>query len=176
MDRFGRMPIASDTGDCLFTALDMENTELVGPGYYATMGFGVPAGMGLQAATGRRPLILVGDGAFQMTGWELGNCRRYGWDPVVLLFNNRGCGMLSTFQPESEFNNLDDWRFAEIAAGIGGVGTRVTTRWQLQEALTKAMKSPGQFQLIEIMIPRGAISDTLSRFVSGLKLARANLS
>ena len=66
----GRMPIASDMGDCLFTAMDMVYTELVAPAYYATMGPGVPMGLGLQAASGRRPLILVGDGAFQMTGWS----------------------------------------------------------------------------------------------------------
>ena len=66
------------------------------------MGFGVPAGLGVQAATGERPLILVGDGAFQMTGWELGNCRRYGWDPIVLVFNNASWEMLRTFQPESQ--------------------------------------------------------------------------
>ncbi len=88
MATHGKMPIASDMGDCLFTAMEIEHTALVAPGYYATMGFGVPAGLGLQAATGQRPLILVGDGAFQMTGWELGNCKRYGWDPIVLLFNN----------------------------------------------------------------------------------------
>ena len=46
MAEHGRMPIAADMGDCLFTALDMENTELVAPGYYATMGYGVPAGLG----------------------------------------------------------------------------------------------------------------------------------
>jgi indolepyruvate decarboxylase len=39
-------------GDCLFTAMEIEHTALVAPGYYATMGFGVPAGLGLQAATG----------------------------------------------------------------------------------------------------------------------------
>lgn len=76
MASHGRMPMASDVGDCLFTAMDIANTALVAPGYYATMGFGVPAGLGVQAATGERPLILVGDGAFQMTGWELGNARR----------------------------------------------------------------------------------------------------
>ena len=75
MAAHGKMPIASDMGDCLFTAMEIEHTALVAPGYYATMGFGVPAGLGLQAATGQRPLILVGDGAFQMTGWELGNCQ-----------------------------------------------------------------------------------------------------
>ena len=92
------------------------------------MGFGVPAGIGVAAATGRRPLILVGDGAFQMTGWELGNCRRYGLDPIVVLFNNASWEMLRVFQPESQFNDLDDWNFAAIAASIGGHGVRVTTR------------------------------------------------
>src|SRR6476646_6822373 len=75
-DRHGPMPMTADMGDCLFTAMEIENTALAAPGYYAGMGFGVPAGIGVAAATGRRPLILVGDAAFQMTGWELGNCRR----------------------------------------------------------------------------------------------------
>ena len=116
MDAHGKMPIATDIGDCMFLAMDVEHTALVAPGYYATMGFGVPAGLGLQAATGQRPLIIVGDGAFQMTGWELGNCLRYGWDPIVLLINNASWEMLRAFQPESAFNNLDEWRFAEAAA------------------------------------------------------------
>jgi indolepyruvate decarboxylase len=98
MAEHGKMPIASDMGDCLFTAMEIAHTALVAPGYYATMSFGVPAGLGLQAATGERALVLVGDGAFQMTGWELGNCKRYGWDPVVLVFNNASWEMLRTFQ------------------------------------------------------------------------------
>ncbi|HKZ97020.1 MAG TPA: indolepyruvate/phenylpyruvate decarboxylase, partial [Hyphomicrobiaceae bacterium] len=110
----GPMPIASDVGDCLFTAMDIVYTELVAPAYYATMGPGVPMGFGLQAASGRRPLVLVGDGAFQMTGWELGNARRLGMNPIVLLFNNTAWGMLKVFQPETRYNDLTDWRFAEL--------------------------------------------------------------
>ena len=53
---------------------------------------------------GRRALILVGDGAFQMTGWELGNGSGYGWDQIVVVFNNAAWGMLQSFQPESAFN------------------------------------------------------------------------
>jgi indolepyruvate decarboxylase len=173
MAEHGKLPIASDMGDCLFTAMDIEHTALVAPGYYATMGFGVPAGLGLQAATGQRPLILVGDGAFQMTGWELGNCRRYGWDPIVLLFNNASWEMLRTFQPESGFNNLDDWGFASMAAGMGGEGVRVNTRRELKAALDKAIATRGKFQLIEIMIPRGVLSQTLQRFVAGVKRLNA---
>ena len=100
-DRHGAMPMTADIGDCLFTAMEIDNTALAAPGYYAGMGFGVPAGIGVAAATGRRPLVLVGDGAFQMTGWELGNCRRYGLDPIVVLFNNKSWEMLRAFQPES---------------------------------------------------------------------------
>ena len=173
MAAHGRMPMASDVGDCLFTAMDIQHAALVAPGYYATMGFGVPAGLGLQAETGRRPLILVGDGAFQMTGWELGNCRRYGWDPIVLVFNNASWEMLRTFQPESKFNNLDDWGFAQMAAGMGGDGVRVHTRSQLKAALDQAMATRGRFQLIEIMIPRGILSQTLERFVAGVKRLNA---
>jgi indolepyruvate decarboxylase len=172
MDQVGRFPIAADVGDCLFTALDMENTALTAPGYYATMGFGVPAGLGYQAATGERPLVLVGDGAFQMTGWELGNCRRYGWDPIVLLFNNSSWEMLRTFQPESRFNDLTDWRFAELAGSLGGDGVRVETRAQLKNALGKAAVTRGCFQLIEMVIPQGALSATLSRFVAEIQRRR----
>jgi indolepyruvate decarboxylase len=173
MAAHGKLPIASDMGDCLFTAMDIEHTALVAPGYYATMGFGVPAGLGLQAATGQRPLILVGDGAFQMTGWELGNCRRYGWDPIVLLFNNASWEMLRTFQPESGFNDLDDWGFAHMAAGMGGDGVRVRTRAELKAALDTAIATRGRFQLIEVMIPRGVLSAALSRFVNAVKRLNA---
>jgi indolepyruvate decarboxylase len=174
-DRHGKMPMTSDIGDCLFTAMEIDNTALAAPGYYAGMGFGVPAGFGV-AATGLRPLVLVGDGAFQMTGWELGNCRRYGLDPIVVLFNNRSWEMLRVFQPESRFNDLDDWHFADVANAIGGVGERVATRRELAEALDRAVKRRGQFSPIEVMLPRGKTSDTLARFVAGFKSARERMT
>jgi indolepyruvate decarboxylase len=167
--RNGRMPVATDTGDCLFTALEIENTELVAPGYYATMGFGVPAGLGVQAALGQRPVILVGDGAFQMTGWELGNCRRYGWDPIVIVMNNLGWEMLRVFQPEARFNTLGDWRFVEVAAPLGGDGVRVSTRRDLAAAFARAAGCRGRFQLIEAMVPEGSVSPTLEGFVAALQ-------
>jgi indolepyruvate decarboxylase len=173
----GAMPIAADMGDCLFTAMEIEHTELVAPGYYAGMGYGVPAGLGGYAALApRRPLILVGDGAFQMTGFELGNCQRYGWDPIVVVFNNRSWEMLRVFQPESRFNDLDDWHFAGLADQLGGEGRRVTTRKELTQALAHAHATTGRFQLIEVMLARGGISDTLSRFVAGFKAAREKSS
>lgn len=173
MDAHGRKPIAVDVGDCLFTALDIDHTALVAPGYYASMGFGVPAGIGLQAATGERPLILVGDGAFEMTGWELGNCGRYGFDPIVIVFNNRSWEMLRTFEPDAAFNDLPEWNFAAAAGALGGDGVRVHTRRELAAALARAEATRGRFQLIEAMLPRGALSATLERFVAGVRRLNA---
>ena len=169
MGEHGPQPLASDVGDCLFTAMDMDPTALIAPGYYATMGYGVPAGLGLQAATGRRPLVLVGDGAFQMTGWELGNAQRYGWDPIVLLFNNAGWEMLRAFEPAARFNDLSPWDFAAMAAGMGGDGHLVRTRAELKSALQRAQATRGRFQLLDIRLARGARSPTLERFVNAVK-------
>ena len=169
MREHGPQPLASDVGDCLFTAMDMDPTALIAPGYYATMGYGVPAGLGLQAATGRRPLVLVGDGAFQMTGWELGNAQRYGWDPIVLVFNNAGWEMLRAFEPAARFNDLSTWDFAAMAAGMGGDGHLVRTRGELKSALQRAQAKRGRFQLLDIRLARGARSPTLERFVNAVK-------
>ncbi len=172
MAEVGTIHMASDVGDCLFTAMDMRHTPMSAPGYYAGMGYGVPAGMGMQLAGAGRTMILVGDGAFQMTGWELGNCRRLGIDPLVLVFNNESWEMLRAFQPESRFNDLDDWRFAELADILGGQGQRVRTRAELKSALEHAWSTRGRFQLIEIMLRRGVMSRTLTRFASGFKTKR----
>ena len=160
------VPLAVDIGDCMFTAMSVRHTPMVAPGYYASMGFGVPAGIGVQVTSGQRPIILVGDGAFLMTGWELGNCARLGLDPVVIVFNNASWEMLRTFQPGMSYHDLGEWRYAELAKAMGGDGYRANTRRELAEALNTAMTTRGRFQLVEAMLPQGCLSDTLSRFVA----------
>jgi len=167
--RHGPMPLASDMGDCLFTAMDIEHTTLVAPGYYATMGYGVPAGLGVQVATAQRPIVLVGDGAFQMTGWELGNAARFGCDPIVLVLNNASWEMLRTFEPSAHFNDLGRWDFASMATGMGGDGHAVRSTAELHAALAKAHATRGRFQLLDIHLGPGVLSPTLQRFVQAVK-------
>jgi indolepyruvate decarboxylase len=166
------MLLASDIGDCLFTALEMDNRPMVAPGYYASMGFGVPAGLGIQITTGQRALIMVGDGAFQMTGWELGHCKRYGLDPIVVVLNNQSWEMIRVFQPNSLCSDLGDWPYAALAENLGGRGIRVDSRQALADALSSAQDRDGRFVLIEAMIPKGSVSPTLARFAERLKARR----
>ena len=57
------------------------------------MGFAVPAALGVMVARpDLRPIVLVGDGAFQMTGMELSSVVRYGFQPIVIVLDNRGYG------------------------------------------------------------------------------------
>ncbi|HEX4351110.1 MAG TPA: thiamine pyrophosphate-binding protein, partial [Verrucomicrobiae bacterium] len=88
--------VVCDVGESLFGAADLyihRGTEFLGPAYYASMGFAVPASIGVQMANPHaRPLVLVGDGAFQMTGMEISTALRYGLNPIVVVLNNRGYG------------------------------------------------------------------------------------
>jgi indolepyruvate decarboxylase len=164
MKRHGEFPVAGDVGDCLFVAMELVPTDYVAPGYYASMGYAVPAALGIQATTGRRPIAILGDGAFQMTGWELGHCRRYGWDPIVVVLNNGGWGMLSAFRPDARYTDLGDWDLARCADALGGRGERVSTRSELERALEAAVRDRGHFRLIDVRLAPHAVSDALQRF------------
>src|ERR1019366_4094133 len=105
--------VVADVGDALFGAADLfirQRTEFISPAYYTSMGFAVPACIGAQLANRKlRPLVLVGDGAFQMTGMELATVARYGLNPVVVLLNNRGYGTERHMQ-DGPYNDLWPWQ------------------------------------------------------------------
>lgn len=167
------MELVSDVGDCLFAAAQMRPRPVMAPAFYAGMGFAVPAALGAQAATGRRPLVLVGDGAFQMTGMELGACAEAGWDPLVVVLNNGGWGMLKAIDPASRHVERAGWDHAAMAGALGGDGYRVATRRELDAALALALQRRGRFQLIEVMLAPGSLSSTLAAFTAGLRAAPA---
>src|SRR6476661_3582204 len=121
------VPIVADTGDAMFASVDIRANEIVAPAYYATMGFSIPAALGLQIVSGRRPLVLVGDGAFQMTGPEISHAPEYGCNPVIVLFNNSRWEMLQAFFPDARYNDTVPWPFAALAECWGGRAFEVQT-------------------------------------------------
>ncbi|HRE14232.1 MAG TPA: thiamine pyrophosphate-dependent enzyme, partial [Usitatibacteraceae bacterium] len=105
---------------------------------------------------------------FQMTGLELGHCARHGWDPIVVVLNNGGWGMLKAFRPQASYNALGTWDFAAMAPAMGGVGHRVATRADLASALDKAGRERGKFHLLDVALEPGALSPTLERFAKAV--------
>lgn len=165
---YGEMPIISDTGDCLFTTLKIKAPMVMASAYYCTMGFGTPAAIGYSVTTGRRPLVLVGDGAFQMTGQEMCHCPRYGINPIFIVFNNRRWGMQQLFYPTAGFNELVNWPYSKIAELWGGKGYFCDTCEKLYDALEDA-KNNSEFSLIEVLLEKEELSEELLEWVKELR-------
>jgi indolepyruvate decarboxylase len=162
------VPLVADTGDAMFASVDVRANEIVAPAYYATMGFSIPAALGLQIVSGRRPLVLVGDGAFQMTGQEISHAPEYRCNPVIVLFNNSRWEMLQAFFPDAHYNATVAWPFAALAELWGGRGLQARTPRQLREALDAAWRTDC-FTLIDVALERGDLSPILRGFVQAFK-------
>jgi indolepyruvate decarboxylase len=166
--KYGEMPIVSDTGDCLFTTLSINAPMVMACAYYCSMGFGAPASIGYSITTRRRPLVLIGDGAFQMTGQEICHCPRYGINPIFIIFNNRRWGMQQLFDPTAGFNELVNWPYSRIAELWGGKGYLCDTCEKLYNAFEDA-KDNKEFSVIEVILEKEELSEELLGWVKELR-------
>ena len=133
------------------------------------MGFAVPAGIGAQLAKPKlRPLVLVGDGAFQMTGMELATAARYGLNPVVIVLNNSGYGTERQMQ-DGPYNDVWPWRYSRVPEILGaGRGFIVETEAELDRALLEAERWTKSFCLIEVRLAQLDRSPALDRLAARL--------
>ena len=166
--------VIADIGDALFGAVDLtirNRTEFISPAYYTSMGFAVPAALGAQfAAPQCRPLVLVGDGAFQMTCTELANAVRYGHNPIVLVLNNKGYGTERLIQ-EGPFNDIHNWQYHKLPdVWGGGWGFEVRNEGELEKALKAALANLDSFSLLNIHLAPDDRSPALDRL--GKRLAK----
>jgi indolepyruvate decarboxylase len=153
----------ADVGDGWFIGLELRTEVFLAAGYYASMGFAVPGALGAGIADPtRRPLAIVGDGAFQMTGTELSTMVDHGLRPIVLLLNNRGYGMLEAIDRPRDYYARRSWDFPAIARALGARAERVTTSDQLSEALHRAEAEPSAW-LIEAVTARDDLSPVMAR-------------
>lgn len=134
--------VIADVGDSLFGSLDLTihgQTDFLSPAYYCSMGFAIPAAIGAQLANPTlRPIVIVGDGAFQMTGMEIATISRFDLTPIVIILNNKGYG---TERPmlDGPFNDLLPWNYYRIPEITGhGKAFLIETEDQFEKALVAA--------------------------------------
>jgi indolepyruvate decarboxylase len=167
------MVVIADIGDALFGAADLwmsRRTEFISPAYYTSMGFAVPAAVGTGMANpSLRTLVVVGDGAFQMTGMELSTVARYGLNPIVVVLNNHGY-TTERFLLDGDFNDIHEWKFHKIPEVLGaGLGIEVRTEDELDRALDRALEHTSSFSLLNIHLDpwdRSAALERLARKLS----------
>ncbi|NNJ24414.1 alpha-keto acid decarboxylase family protein [Alienimonas chondri] len=159
--------VVADVGDCLFGASDLtikKHTEFLSPAYYTSMGFAVPASVGVQAANREhRPLVLVGDGAFQMTCLELATGLKLGFNPIVIVLNNHGY-TTERFLAEGPFNDIPNWTYHRLPDLLGGGwGFECRTEGDLDKALKAALPNRDGFTLINCHLDSLDVSPALIR-------------
>ena len=165
--------VVSDVGDAIFGAVGIrtaKRAEFIANAYYLSMGFAVPASIGVETANpALRPVVLVGDGAFQMTGTELSTTVRLKLKPIVLVLNNEGYGTMRKIR-DGYFNEITQWDYGKICELIGGgTATRAATKGELDGAIRSAMGSEA-LRVIDVQIPRDDMSPQLATM--SLELAR----
>ena len=161
------MTIIPDVGDSLWAAADLrlpERTEFISLAYYTSMGFAIPAAIGAQLGKPTsRPLVVVGDGAFQMTGTELSTTIRYGLNPIVLILNNKGYGTVRPFI-EGSFNDIENWDYTRVPELFGtGRAFAVRTEGEFDTAMNAALAETQHFVIIEAALGKSDMSPALIR-------------
>ena len=158
-----RYSFVADVGDSWFIGLELRADVFLAAGYYASMGFAVPAALGAGIADPtRRPFVLVGDGAFQMTGIELATHVDQGLRPIVLLLNNGGYGMLEAIDRPRGYYERRSWDYPALARSLGAEAERVTSLAELGQALQHAEAAKGAY-VIEAFTARDDLSPVMAR-------------
>lgn len=166
--------VIADIGDALFSATELVirgRTEFLSPAYYTSMGFSVPAALGTQMARpDLRTIVIVGDGAFQMTGSELSSLVRYKFPTIVIVLDNGGYGTERFLHPGNfEFNNIQPWAYHKLPEVYGGGrGYLVRTEGDFDAALREALADRSNLSLIHVVLDKNDRSTSLERLTEKL--------
>ena len=159
--------VIADVGESLFASADLhvrKGAEFLSPAYYTSMGFSVPAALGTGFADpSLRPLVLVGDGAFQMTGTELATCLRHRQTPIIIILNNRGYATEREIL-EGPFNDIHEWQYDKICTLLGGgIGHRVETFGTFVQVLDSAMADSEHLHVLNVILDPKDRSTAMTR-------------
>jgi indolepyruvate decarboxylase len=165
------MGIVADIGDSLFGAGDLtvhHSHQFLSPAFYTSMGSAIPGALGLQTAKPNvRPIVIVGDGAFQMSCTELGTIIRRKLNPIVFVLNNDGY-TTERFLIDGGFNDLPQWDYHAITSLMkGGKGWCVQTEEELDAAVKAALENK-ELSVINVKVDRRDVSFGLQRVSEGL--------
>ncbi len=126
----------------------------------ASIGYGLPGGIGAQLAAGKTPVIAVtGDVGFNMTMGELETAIRESVPLTIVIVNNAASGYVKALQHKMfggryQSSDLHELNYANIAQEMGGHGIRVQTPEYLEGALKEGLSERSIPTVIDVTVTR----------------------
>ena len=114
----------------------------------AAIGPGLPMAIGAALGTGKKTVLLQGDGGFMFHIGELATAAQYQLPIIICVFNDGGYGILRTvqnFRYEGRTTNVDLHTpdFVTVAKGMGVPAEKVTSSKKFKSAFARALKAKG---------------------------------
>ena len=160
----GNAYVTSDVGQHQMFAAQYyhfdEPRKWINSGGLGTMGFGLPAAMGVKLAFPKDEVICItGEGSIQMCIQELSTCLQYGLPIKIININNEALGMVKQWQDmnyggrhsESTYqSSLPD--FIKLTESYGHVGIKIEKNSELKNGLAKAFSMKDKLVFIDVYV------------------------
>lgn len=139
---------------------------------WGSLGHETGSALGVGLGSGKRPLVVAGDGGFMMTCQEISSLVQAQSDAVIFVMSNRGYAIeqafvnLKAFEPGGQFAPYDvlpAWDYLALARAFGARGARLSTTTELLDFLEGLATSATGPALVEIVIPMHDLAPQLKR-------------
>lgn len=175
-----RMVLLAEPGDAFCAAPEFHIEEarnfIVQP-YYCSIGFCTPAALGVGLASPeKRPVVLTGDGAFQMTAQEVSTLLRENCPALIILVNNDGYLIERMLHKDNTCNDIKMWQYSKLPGVFDdsgrSVGVRVSTEEELVRAMEMGVREKDKLVLIDAVLPQRDCSAGLERLGQDFRRAQ----
>jgi indolepyruvate decarboxylase len=175
-----RMILLAEPGDAFCAAPEFhidEAENFIVQAYYCSIGFCTPAALGAaKACPGKRPVVLTGDGAFQMTAQEVSTLIRERCPAIIIVINNDGYLIERMLHQDGLYNDIQRWDYAALPAVFDNdffaVGLRVENEKELDQAVKRAVAEKDKLFLIDARLPNRDCSAGLERLGKAYRQAQ----
>ncbi len=165
--------VLADQGTSFYGMADHrlpQGVTFIGQPLWGSIGYTLPAALGAGLAEpDRRTVLLIGDGAAQLTIQELGTFSREGLSPVIVVVNNDGYTVERAIHGEAApYNDIVSWSWTDIPNALGvanHLAFRAHTYGELDDALAAAAQHKDRMVLVEAVLPRLEIPRLLVELV-----------
>ncbi|SPM40485.1 TPP-dependent 2-oxoacid decarboxylase, includes indolepyruvate decarboxylase, partial [Mycobacterium numidiamassiliense] len=165
--------VLADQGTSFYGMADHRlphGVTFIGQPLWGSIGYTLPAAVGAGVAhRDRRTVLLIGDGAAQLTIQELGTFFREGLAPVIVVVNNDGYTVERAIHgPQAPYNDIVGWSWTDVPGTLGvtdHLAFRAENYGELDDAFTAAAERQDRMVLVEAVLPRLEIPTLLGKLV-----------